>query len=151
MWHKHSDSWLTCTQENSSRIASACYLSFCLEFPPMTDSRSRSKSKLYYDRRPVGQSVWLSGTHVVHVTNFLKLFLDSYGFVDVGRPLWQEVGSVALNCCWVSPTQSFSGLSPTGLMTTLYCLNFWDSPNLEGKVTLFIFLRNRVALLWGWS
>jgi hypothetical protein len=51
----------------------------------------KSKSKLYYGRRPVGQSVLVSGTHLGPATNFSpffkKLFLDSYGFVDVGRPL----------------------------------------------------------------
>jgi hypothetical protein len=33
-------------------------------------------------------------------------------------------GSVIYNCCWSSPVQSFSGPSPTGLMTTIYCLRF---------------------------
>jgi hypothetical protein len=28
---------------------------------------------------------------------FISLFLDSYGFVDVGHPLWREVGSVVFN------------------------------------------------------
>jgi hypothetical protein len=32
-------------------------------------------------------------------------------FVDVGRSLWQEDGSVVCNCCWASPALSFSGLS----------------------------------------
>jgi hypothetical protein len=50
-----------------------------------------SKSKLYYDRQSVGQSVLASGTHLGPATNFFhSLFdyiLDSLGFVDVGRPL----------------------------------------------------------------
>lgn len=29
-----------------------------------------------------------------------------------------------LNCCWPSRAQSFSGPSPTGLITTFYCLRF---------------------------
>jgi hypothetical protein len=29
--------------------------------------------------------------------------------------LWQEVGSVVFNCCWASPAQPFSGLSPSDL------------------------------------
>jgi hypothetical protein len=42
--------------------------------------------KFYYDRRSVGQSVWVSGTHLGSATNFFKLLLGSYGFSDVGAP-----------------------------------------------------------------
>jgi hypothetical protein len=48
----------------------------------------------------------------------------SCGFVDAERPLWREAGSAVYNCCWPSPEQSFSGLSPTWLVTTFYCLRF---------------------------
>jgi hypothetical protein len=48
------------------------------------------KSKLYYDRQPVGQSVLVSGTHLGPATNFFHslfdYFLDRFGFVDVGAP-----------------------------------------------------------------
>jgi hypothetical protein len=53
--------------------------------------------------------------------------LDSCGFVDLGRPLWREDGSVVGNCYWPSPAQSFSGPSPAGLVAIFYCL-FWDFP-----------------------
>jgi hypothetical protein len=36
------------------------------------------------------------------MTRYLLLF-DSYGLVFVGRPLWQEDGSVFCICCWPSP------------------------------------------------
>jgi hypothetical protein len=60
-------------------------------------------------------------------TRFLFLS-DSCGFVDVGRPLWWEDGSVVYTCCWSSPAKSFSGPSPVGLMTTFYCLRFETPP-----------------------
>jgi hypothetical protein len=47
-------------------------------------TRQKSKSKLYYDRQSVGQSVLVSGTHLGPATNFsfsLKFSLDSCGFV----------------------------------------------------------------------
>jgi hypothetical protein len=48
-------------------------------------------SKLHYDRQSVDQSVLVSGTHLGPATNFphslFDYFLDSFGFVDVGRPL----------------------------------------------------------------
>jgi hypothetical protein len=39
-------------------------------------------------------------------------------------------------------------MSPTGLMGILYCLYFWDSPNLNGQVPVFISFGNRVAQLY---
>jgi hypothetical protein len=61
--------------------------------------------------------------HLGPKTRFL-LLSDSCGFVDVGRPLVREDGYVVYNCCWASPTQSFFGPSPAGLMTIFYCLIF---------------------------
>jgi hypothetical protein len=48
----------------------------------------KSKSKLCYDRRSVGQSVWVSRTHLGLTTTFLLVLLsNSCGFVDVRRSL----------------------------------------------------------------
>jgi hypothetical protein len=55
------------------------------------------------------------------------LLSDSCGFVDLGRPLWREDGSAVCNCYWTSPAQSFSGLSPVGLVAIFYCLRFETS------------------------
>jgi hypothetical protein len=59
-------------------------------------------------------------------TRFL-LLSDSCGFVDMGRSLLREDGSVVYSCCWPSPAQSFSGPSPVGLETIFYCLRFQTS------------------------
>jgi hypothetical protein len=77
-----------------------------------------------------------------------SIFFYSFGFVVVGRPLWRKVGSVLFNFCRSSPAQPFSDLSPTGLMSIVYCLYFWDSPTQEGEVPVFISPRNRVAQLY---
>jgi hypothetical protein len=45
-------------------------------------------------------------------------------FIEVGRPLWWEDGSVLYNCCWSSPAQSFSGPNPVGVATIFYCLRY---------------------------
>jgi hypothetical protein len=76
----------------------------CFEMGPPLRWK-RSKSKLCYDRRSVGQSALVSST------KFL-LLSDICGFVDVEHLLWQEDGFVIYNCCWSSPAQSFSGPSP---------------------------------------
>jgi hypothetical protein len=96
---------------------------------------------LYYNRRSVGQSVLKQSTHLGLTTRFL-LLSDSCGFVDVGRSLWQEDGSVVYNCSWPSPAQSFSGLSPVRLVTIFYCIRietslFIISYDLQGTVEVF--------------
>jgi hypothetical protein len=75
-------------------------------------------------------------------------FFYSFRIIDVGRPLWREVGSVLFSFCRASPAQSFSDLSPTGLMSRVYCRYFWNSPNQEGQVLVFISPRSRVAQLY---
>jgi hypothetical protein len=63
-------------------------------------------------RLTVSQSVSLGvEPHLGLMTRYLLLF-DSYSLVFVGRSLWREDGSVYCICCWVFPTQSFSGPSP---------------------------------------
>jgi hypothetical protein len=95
-------------------------------------TQPKSKSKLCYDRRSVGQSVLVSSTHLELTTRFL-LLLNSCVFVDEELFLWRENGSAVYNCCWSSPGQSFSGQSPAGLVTIFYPLRFETPPTLEGQ------------------
>jgi hypothetical protein len=103
----------------------------------MLGALSDEKSGQYCHRQSVGQSFLVSGTHLGPATNLhpfqFDYFLDSLGIVDVGRPLWREVGSVLFSFCRASPAQRFSDLSPTGLMSIVYWLYFLGSPNLEGQ------------------
>jgi hypothetical protein len=64
---------------------------------------SKSKSALYDDRRSVGQSVLVSGTHL-SLTIRILLLSDICGFVNVELSPWRENGSAVYNCCW--PRQS---------------------------------------------
>jgi hypothetical protein len=89
--------------------------------------RPNSESELSYDRRSVGQSISVSTTHLGPKIRFL-LLSDSCGFVDVGRCLWQEDGSVIYNCCWSSPAQPFSGQNSAGLMPIFHCLRLGTPP-----------------------
>jgi hypothetical protein len=50
------------------------------------------------------------------------LLSNRCGFVDVGHPLWRGDGPVIYNCCWNSPAQSFTSLTPAGLTALFYCL-----------------------------
>jgi hypothetical protein len=90
------------------------------------------KSKLRYDRQPVDQSVLVSNTNLRPKTRFL-LVSDNCGFVDMGRPLCREDGSVIYNRCLSSPAQSFSDPSPTELMITFYCLRFAAPPTWRAR------------------
>jgi hypothetical protein len=85
-----------------------------------------SESELCYGRRSVGQSILEWSTRLGLTTGFL-LLSDSCGFVDVGRSLWREDGSVVYNRCRSSQEQSFSGPSPLGLVPIFYCLRFGTS------------------------
>jgi hypothetical protein len=62
--------------------------------------------------------------------------------------VWREVRFLVFSFCWASPAQPFSDLSPMGLMSIFYCLYFWDSPNLDGQVPVFISPRNSAAQLY---
>jgi hypothetical protein len=70
-----------------------CSIPFTRDF--VIDLAIKVKVKVIL-RQLVGQ--YVSGTHLGPATNFfpvsLWLFLDSYGFVDVGCLLWREDGSV---------------------------------------------------------
>jgi hypothetical protein len=95
-------------------------------------SKSKSQSKLGYDRRFVGQCVLVSSTHLGLTISFW-LLSDSCGFVHVGRFLWREDGSAAYNCCLSSPAQSSLGPSPAGLMAIFYCLGFETPPTWRAR------------------
>jgi hypothetical protein len=47
--------------------------------------------------------------------------------------LWREDVSVVYNCYWSSPAQSFSGPTPSGLMTTFYCLRCETPPTWRAR------------------
>jgi hypothetical protein len=97
----------------------------CLTTTSHSFGLTKSKSRSYVTTD--GQSVSVSSTHLGSKTSSF-LLPDNCGFVDVGRPLWREDGSSVYNCCWSSPAQSFSGPSPSGLMTIFYCLRFETAP-----------------------
>jgi hypothetical protein len=101
-------------------------------WPPLTttclptDSSSKVKVKVILwltVSRPVYFGVKL---HLGPKSRYL-LLSDSCGFVDVGRSLWRQDGSVVYNCYWPSPAQSFLGPSAVGLATIFYCLRFETS------------------------
>jgi hypothetical protein len=109
---------------------------------------SRFKFKLIYDRRSVGQSILLSGSHLEPMTRFLF----SVWWLRVS---W--CGAPSLTRGWVcnlfvqlllvlarAVTLGFKSRRPT---TIVYCL-IWDYSNLEGQVPVFISPRNRVVQLY---
>jgi hypothetical protein len=59
--------------------------------------QTNSQSKLYYDRRSVGQSLFVSGNHMSPVTNVSLLSIIIFRQLLLSwcaRPLWREDGSV---------------------------------------------------------
>jgi hypothetical protein len=103
------------------------------------------KSKLCYDRRPVGQSVFVSSPPICDLKTRFLLLSDSCGFVDVGRPLWRKDGSVVHNCCWSSPAHLFLNASPAGLIAIFYCHRFDTPPTWRTRSPYLYPPRKRVA------
>jgi hypothetical protein len=110
----------------------------------------KSKLKLYYDRRSVGQSVLVSGTHLGPLTIFFSFCKIIF------RQLWVcWCGTPSLTRGRVCSFQLLLGLASAVVLgsksrrTHDYILvsQIWDSPILEGPVPVFISPRSRVAQL----
>jgi hypothetical protein len=86
---------------------------------------SQSQSHIVTDVRSVSKS-WCRAPSGAHDQIFLTLLTVTVLFF-VGRPLWQEDGSVFCICCWSLPAQSFLGPSPLVLATIFYCLRLETS------------------------
>jgi hypothetical protein len=103
---------------------------------------SNPKSKLHYDRRSVGQSVLVTGTHQGPATNCYSFFLIIFRQMRVCW-LWAPSLTRGRFCS----LQLLLGLSSTAflgfesLRTYEYILlsQLWDSPNFEGQVRVFSF------------
>jgi hypothetical protein len=110
---------------------------------------TKLKVKLIDARQSVGHSVLVLGEHLGPVTHFSFFLKISFKQLRVCCPLWREDGSIiySYNCFWTLPEKSLSDRSPADLTTIFYC-PFWDSPNLEGQVSVFISPRKRVAQLY---
>jgi hypothetical protein len=75
----------------------------------------------------ISRPVCLGIKHPSGAYDQIFITLRQLWFVDVGRSLWREDGSVVYNCFWPSPAQSFSSPSPMRLVTIFYCLRFGTS------------------------
>jgi hypothetical protein len=71
-----------------------------------------------------GQLVSLSWNKapIRSLTTTFLLLSHTCGFIDMGRSLSREDGSVVYSLCWPSPAQWFTGPRPAELLTIFYCL-----------------------------
>jgi hypothetical protein len=130
------------SHSNSSRLNLSSPLSHSLTnqllFTSLTYPQVKVRVKVMLWPMVSRQSVFMSSPYLQPKTRFW-LLSDVCGFVDVECLLWWEVRSVVYNCCWSLPAQSFSGPSPTGVMTILYCLRFETFPTSRAR-SLYLYL-----------
>jgi hypothetical protein len=111
----------------------------------LTATQVRIKAKLCYDRRSVGQSVSVLSPHLGPKTRLL-LVSGSCRFVDVGRPVRREDGSVVTNCRW-SSSAVILGFESRETHDYILASQIRNSHKLEDQVSVFLSPRNRVAQL----
>jgi hypothetical protein len=81
----------------------------------------------------VSRPVWLGVKHPSRVYDQIFITVRQLWFVDVGRSLVRENGSVVYICCWSSPAPTFLGPSPAGLVAIFYCLRFETPPTWRAR------------------
>jgi hypothetical protein len=128
---------------------------------PLTDWLN-SVSEWVILRPTVSRPVYLGIKHPSgafdQIFFLLLLMSDDCGFVDVWRSLWREDGSVVYNFSLPLPVEIFSGPTPMGLVTIIYCLRFetsffvasYDSQGYGGRIRprLHTGLSERVSELY---
>jgi hypothetical protein len=103
-------------------------------------------------RQSVDQYVWVSGLPLGSLTRFyLALLFFVWQLrccaINASSLTRKRVCNLLYNSFWALPEQPHLSRSPTELTAISYGL-IWDSPNLEGQVSVFISPRNRVAQLY---
>jgi hypothetical protein len=93
-----------------------------------SESESESESELLYDGWFTANQLILAPGPLRLTTSDFFLQLNSCCHSPYLTLLWLEDGSVAYNCCWCSPAQSFSCPRPAGPMTVFHCLRFETPP-----------------------
>jgi hypothetical protein len=106
---------------------------------------SSSESELLYDWRFTANQFFLATNPLRLTTSNFIFQLNTCGYSPYVTSSLMR--GWVYSCCWASPAQSFSGPSPTGLMTTFYCLRFETPPTWRTRPRIYI-PRYRMALLY---
>jgi hypothetical protein len=65
---------------------------------------------------------------------FMEIIFRQFWNCYYGRPLWWGNWSVICSCCWASPAQSISSLTPAGLRTIFHLLNYKTLPTWRNRL-----------------
>jgi hypothetical protein len=130
----HLGKW---TLQNSTQFSNANSLSLIrcttgISWSEFSTELPKSKSKLCYDRRSVGQSVLVSSTHLALTTKFL-LLSDRCGFFKWGA-LSDERTGLPFTIAADPRQRSHSRSESLGTRDHILLSQIRDSPNLEGQV-----------------
>jgi hypothetical protein len=121
-------------------------LRFSLSYKDSPLITSKSKSKLCYDRRSVGQSVLVSSTHLGPTTRFL--LVRQLRVCWCGAPSLTRERVCRLQLLLVLASAVILGSESRRTRDHILLSQIRHSPNLEGQVPVFISPRNRVAQLY---
>jgi hypothetical protein len=94
---------------------------------------SQSQWELLYDWRFTANQFILATSPLRLTTSNFIFQLNTCGYSPYVKSSLTRGWSVVYNCWWSSPAQSFSGESPTGLMTIFYCLRIESPPTWRAR------------------
>jgi hypothetical protein len=106
--------------------------------------KSKSKSKIYYDRRSVGQSLLVSSIPL-GLTARLLLLSDSWGVFWCGALSLTRERVCRLQSLLVLASAVILWSKSRGTRDHILLSQIRDSPNMDGQVAVFISPRNSVA------
>jgi hypothetical protein len=110
----------------------------------------KSKSKLFYDRRSVGQSALLSGHHLGPVTIFffLEIVFRQLQVCYCGVPSLSRGRAYNLQLLLDLASAVFLGSQFRRTHGLFFLPHIWGSLHLEGQVPLFVSPRNKLTKLY---
>jgi hypothetical protein len=137
-------SQLPASNSNSSQVLN-CRNRLSLTHQPTRSTPLTELVKVIL-RLTVSRPVFLGIKHPSGAQDTFLLLSDSCRFIDVGRLLWREDGSVVYSWCWPSPVQLyFPPINSSSHFASWVLIHFFFC---DGHYSVFVLSRLHLALSW---